>query len=234
VLFTNSGTHAKFSRMGYLHGYGCDVTDIVRTGYFFNPDPDAMDPTLFSYNLDEPPLIEAWGEGLVALHNPQCLHPIPHEYFDHAVQGYVEDGTFATDHSRAPWHPISSRTFVWHMGEAKKKLSEILRHRARCAISSIPKKSFQQMCGFVITEGNPFSEEEGWFADESDSFLGVVFKDKIDHDWGCVILARDQYFQFRAVFGESSLPSRWSAIEALQKKMVEMLSSPRRIYIDGK
>ena len=29
VLFTNSGTHAKFSRMGYLHGFGCDVIDMI-------------------------------------------------------------------------------------------------------------------------------------------------------------------------------------------------------------
>lgn len=233
VLFTNCGTHAKFSRLGYLHGYGCDVIDMVRVGYSFNPDPDAMDPTFFSYNLDEPPLVETWGEGLVVFHNPNCLHPIPHTFFGDAVQGYAEDGVFATDHRYAEWQPIQSQTMIRHVGEAKKRLSEMLPRRGRFAVSSIPKNAFQQMWGFAIDENNPFSEERGWFADESGSFLGVVFKDKIDHDWGCVILARDQYFQFRAIFCESSLSTRWSAVDILQKKMVELLSSSKRIFING-
>jgi hypothetical protein len=233
VLFTNCGTHAKFSRMGYLHGYGCDLIDMVRTGYFFNSDPDAMDPTFFSYNLDEPPLVETWGEGLVAFHNPHCLHPIPHTFFVSAVQGYVKDGMFMTDHTYAPWHPISSTTMVRHVGEAKAKLSEVLPRRGRCAISSIPKKAFQQMWGFAISEDNPLIEERGWFADESGSFLEVVFEDKIDHDWSCVILARDQLFQFRVIFCESSLSTRWSAVDILHEKMVKLLSSPKRIYTDG-
>lgn len=231
VLFTNCGTLAKFSRMGYLHGFGCDVIDINRSGYFFNPDPDAMDPTFFSYNLDEPPLVETWGEGLVALHNPNCLHPIPRDFFVDAVQGYIKDGAYMTDHSG--WHPISSETLVCYVGEAKKQLSEVLPRRGRFAIHAITKKQFQQTWRFAITDDNPFGEEKGWFEDESRSFLATVFKDKIDHDWGCVILARDQYYQFRAIYVDSSLPTRWAAIDEIHKKMVELLSSPRRIFIDG-
>jgi len=59
VMFTNSGTISKFGRMGYQHGFGCTTTKMVRTGTCFNPDPDAKDPTLFSYDLDEPPLVES-------------------------------------------------------------------------------------------------------------------------------------------------------------------------------
>ena len=234
VVFTNSGTHAKFSRMGYLHGYGSDVLDIVRTGYFFNPDPDAMDPTLFSYNLDDLPLIETWGEGLVVCHNPRCLYPIPHDYFSDAVQACVENEKYTTDHSQSLWHPISSQTNVLHMGEIKEKLSSFLARRSRCAITSIPKMAFQQMCGFAVDNKNPFGQEHGWFADESGSFLGVIVHDKIDGDWACVVLARDQYFQFRPVFCESSLSGRSCAVETLQHKMLEMLLEPRRIYVDGK
>jgi hypothetical protein len=75
ILFTNSGTHAKFTRMGYQHGYGCETIDVVRTGFFFNPDPDAMDPTFFSYNMNQPPFVETWGQGLIVLHNPKLFAP---------------------------------------------------------------------------------------------------------------------------------------------------------------
>ena len=47
VVFTNSGTHAKFTRMGYQQGFGIEHFDISREGYCYNPDPDAMDPTYF-------------------------------------------------------------------------------------------------------------------------------------------------------------------------------------------
>ena len=190
-----------------------------------------MDPTFFSYNLDEPPLVETWGEGLVVLHNPNCLHPIPRDFFIDAVQGYIKDGTFMTDHSS--WHPISSKTLIRYVGESKRKLSKVLPRQGRFAVRSIPKKVFQQLCRFAIVDDNPFVGEKGWFSDESDSFLATVFEDKIDHDWGGVILGRDQYFRFRAIEVDSSFPTRWDAIEFIHKKMVELLSSPRRIFIDG-
>ncbi|MCK9375195.1 MAG: hypothetical protein M0P73_03480 [Syntrophobacterales bacterium] len=81
ILFTNSGTQAKFDRMGYQQGFGCDTIDMRREGFCFNPDPKAMDSTFFSYNLDESPFVETWGQGLVILHNPKCLHPLPRIFF---------------------------------------------------------------------------------------------------------------------------------------------------------
>ena len=50
VLFTNSGTLAKFSRMGYQHGYGCETVVMERRGLWFNPDRNARDSTLMFYN----------------------------------------------------------------------------------------------------------------------------------------------------------------------------------------
>ena len=61
VMFTNSGTHAKFTRMGYQHGIGADNYDVSRFGTCYNPNPDAKDPTYFSYSLAEPPLVEFMG-----------------------------------------------------------------------------------------------------------------------------------------------------------------------------
>jgi hypothetical protein len=228
VVFTNSGTHAKLLRMGYQHGYGCDVIDMTRIGNCFNPDPDAMDPSFFIYNLDEPPFVEPWGQGLVVLHNPNSLHPIPRDYFIDAVQGYVEDGTYATDHHG--WHPINSKTMSIYLGEAKKKLSEALPRNVRILIRAIPKKEFQSICVFSLPDDNPMGEEKGWFADESYSFLGVVVQDKTDQDWGWAIFGRDEHFLFRIIEWNTSLSTRYSAIDAMQRKMVKLASSPKRIF----
>jgi hypothetical protein len=85
VLFSNSGTVTKFARMGFQHGIGCDEIEMIRRGFAFNPDPDVMDPTFFSYSMDEPPLVETWGQGLVVCHNPKCVHPVPKGFFPDAV-----------------------------------------------------------------------------------------------------------------------------------------------------
>jgi len=229
IIFTNSGTNAKFARMGYQHGIGCDVIDMTRIGFCYNQDPDAMDPTFFSYNLDEPPLVEPWGQGLVVLHNPNCLHPVPRDFFVHALQGYVEDGIFKANYQG--WHPIWSKTLILYLGDVKKELAKRLPRRTpRHAIGAITKQEFQATCGFAVPDPNPISEEHGWFSDETGTFLGVIIRDKIDNDWGYVVLARDQYFQFRAIKVESSLPTRDQARIELQLKIAELLSFPQRIF----
>jgi hypothetical protein len=229
VMFTNSGTSTKFARMGYQHGIGCKIIDMTRTGYCFNPDPNAVDPTFFSYDLDEPPFVESWGQGLVVHHNPNCLYPVSKEFFIEAVQGYAEDGFFKSDHPS--WYPIASKTLILHLGEAKKKLAEALPYRTpRLAVGAITKAEFQATCRFIVPDSNPIGEQHGWFSDETGAFLGVVIRDKTDNDWGFVVLARDQYFQFRAIKSESSFTTRDRARMELQLKIAELLSSSQRIF----
>ena len=218
--------------MGYQHGIGYEVIDIRRTGFCFNPDPDAMDPTFFSYNLDEPPLVEPWGQGLVILHNPNCLHRVPTDFFVTAVQGYVEDGFYKSDHPS--WHPIVSKTLIGYLGEVKKMLAEKLPQRTPgLAVGAITKEEFQAACGFAVSDSNPIGEEQGWFSDETGAFLGVVIRDKIDNDWGYVVLARDERFQFRAIEVETSLATRDQARMQLQLKISKLLSMPQRIFAQG-
>lgn len=232
VMFTNSGTNAKFARMGYQHGVGCDVIDITRSGFCFNPDPDAMDPTFFSYNLNEPPLVESWGQGLVVFHNPNCLHPVPKDFFVDTVQSYIEGGSLASD---CPgWHPIASKTYILYLGEIKQKLADMLpRRMPRLAIGAITKLEFRAACSFAIPDPNPIGEEQGWFSDETDSFLGVIIRDKIDNDWGFVVLARDEIFRFRAIEFECSFATRDQARLELLTKIAGLLSSPQRIFPQG-
>ena len=65
VVFTNSGTHAKFTRMGYQQGFGNEHFDVIRQGFCYTPDPNAKDASFFSYSLCQPPMVEWWGQGLV-------------------------------------------------------------------------------------------------------------------------------------------------------------------------
>ena len=58
VIFTNSGTHAKFTRMGFQQGFGNDHFEVIRRGFSYTPDPDAKDATFFSYCLSQPPLVK--------------------------------------------------------------------------------------------------------------------------------------------------------------------------------
>jgi hypothetical protein len=197
-------------------------------GFCYNPDPDAMDPTFFSYNLDEPPLVESWGQGLVVLHNPTCLHPLPTDFFVHAVQGYIKDGVYRSDH--LAWHPFSSKTMIVHLGDIKNKVPKALRQKGRIMVGAITSDEFVAACGFTVPRSNPLGEEQGWFSDETGSFLGVVVRDKIDDDWGYVVLARDIEFRFRAIEAESSLASKDEARMTLQMSIAKLLSQPQRIF----
>lgn len=230
IIFTNTGTTAKFARMGYQSGVGCDTITIFRQGHCLNMDPDALDPTWFEYHLDAPPFVESWGQGLVVLHNPECLHPIPQGFFPDAVETRRVEGKLR---SEAPgWHPFVSRTIILHLGEGKEKLQELTGRfpdKAPVAVGAITRSEFRQECGGYLAE-NPITEEVGWFAEETNAFLGVVLRDKIDDDWGYVVLARDQYFTFRAIDVESSLPSRDMARRALQQKIVQLLRAPQRVF----
>lgn len=229
VLFTNSGTHGKFSRMGFQTGYGADEWEIRRSGTAWNPEPDARDPSWFSYSMDVSPYVEHWGEGIVVLHNPKCLHPVPRDFFLGSVQSYIENGTFHSE-IRGGWHVFASLTQLFHLGQVKKKMPPTLRQR-RIMIKAIPRQEFRDACGFYIDASNPLVDEQGWFSDETGSFLGVVFRERIDDEWAYVILARDPHFAFRAIYSGVSLSTRDSARDSLYERMLEFLDEPQRIFI---
>ena len=232
VLFTNSGTTAKFARMGYQHGIGCDIINMIRSGICYNPDPDAMDSTFFSYNLAAPPFIEPWGQGLVVQHNPNARHPLSRDFFVDAVQGYIEDGLYKADYPA--FHPFSSTTLILHFGDSGREVFTALRRSLlRVAVGAIPRDQFQGYCGFGVVDTNPILEEHGWFADDTDSVLGVIIRDKIDDDWGYVVLGRDEHFAFRAIDTQAGLRTRDQARRELQTKMAEIVSSPQRIFPQG-
>ena len=89
------------------------------------------------------------------------------------------------------------------------------------------------MCGFAGHDSNPFFTEEGWFIDETESFLGVVVQHKVDQDWGYVVLARDEHFQFRAIETAASKLSRLIARRELQFAISNLVAGAQRIFREG-
>ena len=224
VVFTNSGTHAKFTRMGYQQGFGIDQFDISRLGFSYNPHPDAKDPTYFEYSLAEPPLVESWGQGLVVNHNPNALFPLPRDFFPEAVQEYIEDGEYKSD--LPDWHPIVSKTLVRHFARPENRPPRV----PRVHVAAIAKSDFENICRFAVDDPNPILTQDGWFIDETESFLGVVLWDKTSQDWGYVILARDEHFQFRAIDAVASMSARDIARRKLQFAIAKLVAEGQRIF----
>ncbi|WP_230079613.1 hypothetical protein [Serratia marcescens] len=76
VLFSNQATIPKFNRMGKLAGLGSNGVKMIRNGYLYNPDPDAIYPIPFSKDVDDPDYEESWSEGLIMFHNPNANNPV--------------------------------------------------------------------------------------------------------------------------------------------------------------
>ena len=73
-------------------------------------------------------------------------------------------------------------------------------------------------------------EEHGWFAEDTGSFFGAVLRDTIDDDWHYVIVARDQYLEFRAIDIKTGFATRALARLELQHQIAVLLSAPQRIF----
>jgi hypothetical protein len=225
ILFSNSGTHAKFSRMGYQSGFGNDVLKIKRIGRVFNELPDAMDATLFEYDMDDPNIVEPWGQGLTVLHNPNALVPLPEGFFPDAKDQEFKCGHVLT--SPGGWHPFNSDTIVMDMGELKKnKLTRFLLGHGPRGVGAVPREYFWSFEPSAEVEG----EEDGWFADEFESFLGLVVKKTVE--WEAMVFARDYHFRFFRIARTSGLGSRLEAVDRLQHKMLQLQAQPRRLF-DG-
>ena len=100
-------------------------------------------------------------------------------------------------------------------------------------VAAITKSDFEGVCGFAVHDSNPLLTEEGWVMDETESCLGVVVQDKADQDWGYVILARDEHFQFRAIETASSKSSRLIARRELQFVVSNLVAGSQRIFRQG-
>ena len=92
VIFSNAGTLAKFDRMGVVAGFGAEGHRYLRTGYRYNPDPNAFMGTPFSEEVTDKDYEEYWTQEVQVFHNPNAKTPLPFEWLLGATHHYYEDG----------------------------------------------------------------------------------------------------------------------------------------------
>ena len=111
VLFNNSGTIAKFKRMGVLAGFGSRRLKMFRKGYAVNPDPNATLPRPFRYVVNASDHRETWTEGLDVFHNPRAKHPIKPAMLPGAAHHrLLKDGQIES--LMPTFHPLASYTLT--------------------------------------------------------------------------------------------------------------------------
>jgi len=111
VLFSNQATIPKFNRMGKLAGLGSEDVKMIRKGFLYNPDPDAVYPIPFAKDLDDPDYEESWSDGLIMFHNPRAINPVDPEIFpDISHIFYSEADGFTGFHQ--PYDVLGSITIV--------------------------------------------------------------------------------------------------------------------------
>lgn len=112
VLFSNSGTISKFSRMGYQEGIATNGIAMFRVGSRYVHDPNAAEPAPFRYEVGS--RIETWGEGLEVFHNPNALHPLEDGVFPDAADHRFENEQVAS--IMPGFHAIQSTTLITRRG----------------------------------------------------------------------------------------------------------------------
>ena len=85
VMWSNSGTVAKFNRMATGLGLGAPGWEIHRSGTELDPQPGATERAFF-FERVEPGSGEPWEEGLVVMHNPRARVPLPVSAFGGVTQ----------------------------------------------------------------------------------------------------------------------------------------------------
>jgi hypothetical protein len=111
----NSGTIAKFNRMGYLAGFGSRRLVIRREGTYHDSDPRAAEPRQFRANVGEPGYSETWDEGVSIFHNPRALHPLDPDLFPGVAHHFLRNGRM--EHALPDFHPYASVTTVFVDGD---------------------------------------------------------------------------------------------------------------------
>lgn len=216
VLFTNSGTHAKFQRMGYQAGLDTDGVSITRFGTAYNPDPEAMDPTYFSYNMDRPPYKEKWGQGVSVMMNPNAKYPIPKDFFPDGSQTYLEDGVVMTDSFGV--QVLQSKTLVI-LSEGAIKVSD---HLSSYEVFAVGNERFDLVTKTQRAVRSPDGiEEHGWYFESSGYFGGIVTRDPANDIWGFVVY-QSKPAGCEEIYRTDAAGTREETVKSLQKSLARL------------
>lgn len=114
VLFTNAGTVPKFARIGQQGKHHSDAVRMVRYGTCLDPDPNAVNPEHFAFEVGDPDVpLEPWRDGAVLIHNPNALRPLPPGWIGaSAEESLTSQGTVETNYND-PFQPFASMTAMF-------------------------------------------------------------------------------------------------------------------------
>lgn len=115
VLFSASGTIAKFNRMGKLSGFGRPEQRIFRAGFRHEHDENAALPTYFAHEVKQGEVTETWAEGLSMFHNPKAKHPVDWQMFPNIAHHFFEVGQIKS--ILPEFHPYGS--YTWNLMPTK-------------------------------------------------------------------------------------------------------------------
>lgn len=82
----------------------------------------------------------------------------------------------------------------------------------------------RQSAAFIV------SDEREWYVDGREVALGIVFRDKVDDDWGYAILGKDPNGKYRWIEGEHSIQRIEDARANLLIKMREIEASSQTVW----
>lgn len=80
---------------------------------------------------------------------------------------------------------------------------------------------------------NFFLERVEWYADKNEIVIATLVKDKIDNDWGFIILGRDENGLFRAIDTGVSLENIPKTRDALRKSIRKHVASGKTTFTQG-
>lgn len=109
VIANPGGTIAKFSRMGFLTGFGDRTLAMLRHGLAYVGEE--LVPRRFTTKVHDPSYTEYWAEGLSVYHNPNARIPLDEDAFPIAAH-FTADGGRIMVSRQTPFFPLGSRTFI--------------------------------------------------------------------------------------------------------------------------
>lgn len=81
IIFTNSATLGKFTRMGFQNGFDAgETSDIIYSGICHNNDPTDIKPGHFINSIKDKPF-DNYNYGVTFFHNPNAKYPIDENFF---------------------------------------------------------------------------------------------------------------------------------------------------------
>lgn len=87
-------------------------------------------------------------------------------------------------------------------------------------IINITQKKFQSLFKYVATP--TVTEEIAWHATEDYKLAATVLSDKIDHDFGYVIMGSDGMVKYTCIDAGDSFPTKEAATTKLMERLKEM------------